>query len=376
MKILITGDFSPQKRVNDLIENGYYNKVFSNLNSYITNSEYAIINLESPIVKENVKPVIKTGPNLKCSSRSLDAIKAVGFNCVTLANNHFYDYGDIGVRDTLEYCKEIGVDYVGGGKNIQEASQVFYKQIKDKTLSIINVCEHEWSIATPKTGGSAPLNPVTNYYQIKEAKLNSDFVIVIVHGGTEHYNLPTPRMKETYRFFVDSGADVVVNHHQHCYSGYEVYNDKPIFYGLGNFCFDRGKQTSTFWNKGIMLGLTLSEKIDFELIPYIQCAEDPTINFDVDKQRFNKSIIDLNKIINDDDKLELVFKNMVETRKSSFLLFFEPYSNKYLQALRIRNLFPSLVNIQRLKTLYAIFRCEAHRDVIFKILEEEIKNKG
>lgn len=43
-------------------------------------------------------------------------------------------------------------------------------------------------------------------------------------------------MQEIYRFFVDIGADAVINHHQHCYSGYEVYKEKPIFYGLGNFC--------------------------------------------------------------------------------------------------------------------------------------------
>ena len=42
-------------------------------------------------------------------------------------------------------------------------------------------------------------------------------------------------MKETYRFFVDCGADAVINHHQHCYSGYEYYKDKFICYGLGNF---------------------------------------------------------------------------------------------------------------------------------------------
>ena len=40
------------------------------------------------------------------------------------------------------------------------------------------------------------------------------------------------------------GADAVVNHHQHCYSGYEVYKDKPVFYGLGNLLFDHASKRS------------------------------------------------------------------------------------------------------------------------------------
>ena len=51
---------------------------------------------------------------------------------------------------------------------------------------------------------------------VEEAKKKADFVLVIVHGGSEHFQLPTPRMQATYRFFVDAGADAVVNHHQHC----------------------------------------------------------------------------------------------------------------------------------------------------------------
>ena len=83
-----------------------------------------------------------------------------------------------------------------------------------------------------------PLLPIQQFYKIQEAKENADYVLVIVHGGIEHYQLPTSRMIETYRFFIDAGADAVVNHHQHCYSGYERYKSKPIIYGLGNLLFD------------------------------------------------------------------------------------------------------------------------------------------
>lgn len=94
----------------------------------------------------------------------------------------------------------------------------------------------------------------------------------LYHGGKEHYQLPTPRMQKDYRFFVDAGADVVINHHQHCYSGYEQYNDKYIFYGLGNFCFESTLRNS-IWNEGYMLKLKFEDIISFELIPYVQCDD-------------------------------------------------------------------------------------------------------
>jgi poly-gamma-glutamate capsule biosynthesis protein CapA/YwtB (metallophosphatase superfamily) len=73
---------------------------------------------------------------------------------------------------------------------------------------------------------------IDNANQIKEAKATHDKVIVIVHGGHEYYNLPSPRMQKQYRFYADQGADFVVGHHTHCISGYEVYNGVPIYYSL------------------------------------------------------------------------------------------------------------------------------------------------
>ena len=97
-----------------------------------------------------------------------------------------------------------------------------YKRKDGETLAIINCCEHEFSIADDDSAGANPLNPIQQYYKIKEARLNADYVLVIVHGGHEMYQLPSLRMVDTYRFFIDAGADAVVNHHQHCFSGYET----------------------------------------------------------------------------------------------------------------------------------------------------------
>jgi len=106
-----------------------------------------------------------------------------------------------------------------------------------KKIGVINACEHEFSIADNEHGGSNALDLINMQEDITEVRKEADFVVLILHGGIEQYHYPTPRMKRWYRHFVDLGADAVVNHHQHCINGYEVYKGKPIFYGLGNFYF-------------------------------------------------------------------------------------------------------------------------------------------
>ena len=372
-EILIAGDFVPCNRVERLFLNDRFDTVFDSVRTFTHHSDYSIINLEAPVVTDEALPIKKTGPNLKCSSKAIDALKYAGFDCVTLANNHFFDYGQTGVDDTLKCCTLNDVDFVGGGICLEQAAKTLFKKLNDKTFAFINVCESEWSVATNSKGGSAPLDTVTNSYQIQEAKRNADYVIVITHGGTEHYNLPSPRMKKTYRFFIDNGADVVVNHHQHCYSGYEKYNGKYIFYGLGNFCFDRWNGTETFWNEGFLLKLSFDQTVSPELIPYRQCAESPDVDFDTDTNAFFQSIETLNNIISDDTLLQKHYDELVEKKSRNMIVNLEPYDNKYLQYFREKGLLPSFITQKKYRLLLNLFRCESHRDIMLQILENKVK---
>ena len=256
MKIIVSGDYCPWERVAKDFAKGDYRAIDA-LTPIFAEADYSIVNLECPILHGDEKPIVKSGPHMHADTRALEAIKGIGTKCVTLANNHFRDFGDNGVLNTLSELSAYGIDYVGGGTNLSDAAAVLYKKIGKETLAIVNCCEHESSIATAEHCGSNPLNPIQQYYAIHEAKKKADYMLVIVHGGVEHYELPTPRMQETYRFFIEAGADAVINHHQHCYSGYEIYLGKPIFYGLGNLCFDRSDKRNSIWNEGFLLELDL-----------------------------------------------------------------------------------------------------------------------
>lgn len=170
-------------------------------------------------------------------------------------------------------------------------------------MAVINCCEHEFSIANENSPGANPLNPIRQFYSITTARKKADFVLVVVHGGHELFQLPSLRMQETYQFFIDAGADAVVNHHQHCYSGYEIYKEKPIFYGIGNFGFDiTPKRVYTSWNYGYLVELEFGITIKHKIYPYCQYSEKPTIEL-LDNHSFDNYLNELNSIITNDEKL-------------------------------------------------------------------------
>lgn len=364
MKILIAGDFAPRARLAKQIEERKFSEVFpEDVREVIKSADFSFVNFESPVVEDGFQPIPKCGPNLRCTSEAAEAVRYAGFTGVTMANNHILDYGAEGLRKSIDCCKDQGLDVVGVGENLSEAEKILYLEKEGKKLAIINCCEHEFSIASDTTAGANPLNPIHQYYAIQEAKKQADYVLVIVHGGHEHFQLPSPRMQETYRFFVDAGADAVVNHHQHCYSGYEMYREKPIFYGLGNFCFDEDGGRNSTWNEGYMVVLSFdNHEITYEMIPYTQCNEKASVELVKERTSFDKTIEKLNAIIQDSRELKKEVDKYYRTTAPGMLLMHQPYENRILNKLYRMHLLPSLVSRKKYLMLLNYINCEAHYD--------------
>lgn len=374
MNILIAGDYCDNHRVSKVLQQGNYYLLFNQVNEKVKESDISIVNFEFPVVLHEGKPILKCGPNLKGQKSAVDAIRYAGFNVCTLANNHILDQGNQCCLDTVRLLEEAGLKTVGAGGNLEEASSILYMARGEETVAIINCCEHEFSIATQTSAGANPLNLIQQYYKIREAKEEADYVIVIVHGGHEHYQLPSPRMKETYRFFVDVGADTVINHHQHCYSGYEVYKEKPIFYGLGNFLFDWKGKVNSIWNEGYMVSLNFNKgkKNSFVLLPYIQCSDTPSVRL-MDKNEeisFYRRISELNSIIDDDKLLKEAHEKWMEKSIKGSTLIFQPYSGRIASALYTRNLLPPFMNKVKKYRIINKINCEAHLDKLRYAVEK------
>ena len=377
MKVLVAGDFAPQARLAKQIERKRYSDVFpENLREVIKSVDFSFVNFESPIVEDTYKPIPKCGPNLHCTPEAAEAIKFAGFTGVTMANNHILDFGTNGLHKSVACCKDQGLDVVGVGDNLKDAEEILYIEKDGKTLAVINCCEHEFSIATETSAGANPLNPVRQYYAIQKAKDKADYLLVIVHGGHEMFQLPSPRMVETYRFFIDAGADAVVNHHQHCYSGYEIYNGKPIFYGLGNFCFDEEGQRNCSWNEGYMVVVDFTDAVvRYELYPYTQCDGKAAVTLMTDKAVFTRTIDAINCIVKDPlllkEKCALYYMSTMKT----FNAMLQPYDNRVLNKLFRMGLLPSLFSKRKKIRVLNYINCESHYDKFVFALKQVLSKQ-
>lgn len=375
ISILIAGDFCPHHRISKMVADADYS-FFDDIREYAKSADYSIVNFECPVVEDKVQPITKCGPTHRTERNAVSALKHAGFDCVTLANNHFRDYGDNGCRTTIEELNNQYIDYVGGGLNITEAQRILYKELDNKRIAIVNFCENEFSIATDISAGAAPMDTVDNYNQITEARGNADYVIVIIHGGHEHYQLPSPRMKKLYRHYIDLGADAVINHHQHCYSGHEFYNDKPIIYGLGNFCFDLDGVVNSKWNDGYMALLKFDMTIQIELIPYKQGDIKPNVKLlsPEESSVFNRNIEKLNSIIREDKQLVEAFTSWCDKRYDMINSLFRSYHNRYLNGAARRGWIKRPSRSKEIKAMLNYIMCESHRDVTIKVLTDTIYN--
>ena len=374
MRIIIAGDLTLQDRSARIKwDERNLQHAFLAVRELIGESDHAIVNLESPVT-DCTTPILKDGPTLKNPAVVFDIIRYCGFDIATLANNHLKDYGSQGVMDTIHRCKGHNIVPIGAASRLEVARKplVLSQHGRDR-IGIINVCEHESSIATKNNAGANPLDLVNLYYDIKMLKDQVDKVVVIIHGGREHYQLPTPRMKREYHLLIDYGADVIVNHHQHCYSGYEIYSGKPIFYGLGNFFFDRASKRNNNWNEGLLLQLDIdNDKTDFKLIPYEQCNEKAAVKI-LDEEKEKYKLEKLNAIIMDDRLLESEFERYVQASKIMSPLL--PFGNKVMRSLYYRGLLPSFVSIKNKVLIENTVSCETHREVLLTYLKNQIHNE-
>ncbi len=383
ININIAGDLFLGRRIESIAKKNPESLVDNKIFNLFANSDLNIVNLESPLTDAgNDYETLKTGPHLKSSPETIKALNLLDINLVTLANNHIYDYGNRGLADTLELCEKNNISTVGAGFTLSDASKIFLKKIGPTTIAIVNIAENEWSNASEARGGANPMNLIANTRSINEAKKLADIVIVIIHGGHEWYYLPSPRMVEQYRFYAEQGASVIVGHHSHYISGYEIFNQVPIFYGLGNFLFDSTTKLDG-WYEGLLLSLCISnqKELSWKLLPHKQCKDNLKVELleAGEKSRIENELEKLNLIIANPEKLKENFNSFVEKQVNAVLSTFSTsyfLKYKYFRSI-IRNsgMERFFLRKEQLKSIMNYSRCEAHRDITFEVILNYLKRK-
>lgn len=368
-KLIIGGDFFISKE--HLASNLFDNKIIN----IFKNSDFNIVNLECPItINDSENKIYKTGSYLRTNTKIFEYLNKLNINAVTLANNHILDYGQTGLKNTIDVLNKEKIQFVGAGLNLFEASQPLIIEKKGIKIGVVNFCENEWSVASSKSGGANPFDIIDNLSQIRKAKELADFVIVVVHGGHEDNYLPAPRMVKQYRFFAENGADAVIGHHPRCISGFEIYNNVPIVYSLGVFVDTRVKTENNY--KSVLLAQLSVQKgfpIQIEFIP-LKTNKDsfvPELMNSLEKEALFQQLEQYNKIIANQDLLMNEWNNYLGNKKET-LNVFSPINvipGRYIRAAMKRlGLNKYLLKKQNLIQILNHIRCEAHKDVVVALL--------
>lgn len=379
MKLLIAGDTVPTQSNYSLFQSAELSAlVGKEIESLITQSDFFILNLEAPLVDKDT-PIAKCGPNLRVPTSAVKALQAMKPGLISLANNHIMDHGEEGLLSTLNVLKQANIAYTGVGNNQKEAAAPHIIDVQGKRIGIYSCAEHEFSIATENSPGANPFDPLCSLDHIADLKKLCDYVIVLYHGGKEHYRYPSPNLQKTCRRMVDKGADVIVCQHSHCIGCKEEYRDATIVYGQGNFIFDHSE--SEFWQTSLLIEVDVGETFSVKYIPL--CKERSTVRMAEANEAqdilsaFNARSEEITRIGVVDEKYAVFADSMLSNylqalhgRHLTGLAFrgLNKLSGGKLRAAMMRHLYKQ----RNLLAIKNYTECEAHRELLIEGLRTRI----
>lgn len=191
-------------------------------------------------------------PHICTTRQAAESVLPLGLDVALLANNHAYDCLVDGFHATLDFLDSNHIKWLGAGRSPEEAARPLEITFSGEKLALLNYVGAETNPCLPNDC-PVHLNMLTEERACAEIRSLSrcvDVIAVAVHwGATELLPYPNCVQRRLARSFIEAGASVVVGHHAHCLQSHERYGDGHIFYGLGNFLFDRryGGETRREW---------------------------------------------------------------------------------------------------------------------------------
>ncbi len=190
-----------------------------------------------------------------------------GVDLVTLANNHVLDYGKDALTDTFQTLDKAGIDYVGAGNSLKRAAKPITKKINGHKFGFLAASrvfpEVSWNVENSCPGVLSAYDPARLVSAVQDARSQCDFLCVYVHWGIERNTTPETYQRSMAHALIDAGADAVIGAHPHVLQGVEFYNEKPIFYSLGNFIFYQNIERTAV----AKLTFTADRKAKWQLLP-------------------------------------------------------------------------------------------------------------
>ncbi|WP_053227925.1 CapA family protein [Spirochaeta cellobiosiphila] len=240
------GDMIFQRGVDTLFRrsNGS-TKLFNDTLKIIPQVDLMIGNLEGSVTLRSNRTT--KSYNFKFPPFILGKLKSLGYDFLSVNNNHSYDYGELGFKDTLKYFKEAKMPTAGVGLTPEEASKPWTFTKNGQKINVITLGafpqerngfngEKQASVTTSRAG--ILWNNALGIEAVKTAFSDpKDINILYFHGGREYQETPYKEQIKLYQQMIDYNADVVLGSHPHVIQGLQQYKNGLIAYSLGNFIF-------------------------------------------------------------------------------------------------------------------------------------------
>ncbi len=257
--LLFVGDIMLSREIGKIIEREGVDFPCTLIKDTTNSADITFGNLENPVSVrgENVGSIY----SFRALPETLLGLKNAGFDIVSIANNHIFDYGEDALLDTLGHLYSYGIIPVGAGKTHMDAHAPYIvtkNGIRFGFLAYSEFAEHVSAVrASPNVAG---FNPKSMQYDIAKAKqeYGADYVIVSVHWGEEYKKEENDAQKEIAHMLIDGGANFVIGHHPHVVQSIEEYKGGVIAYSLGNFVFDQNFSKDT--REGLMLEIEVEKE--------------------------------------------------------------------------------------------------------------------
>lgn len=264
VSLFLVGDMMLDRGVELMIKSqgkGDYRFPFLKIADYLNKADILFGNLENIISDKGTK--VGSIYSFRAEPAAIEGLAFAGFDVLSLANNHAFDYGRAALEDTFSRLKDAGISYVGAGLSGKEAFSLIIKEIKNTKIGFLaytNLGPEVWQ-ARDQNPGIAWIDS-EDFSQIREdiekAKKEVDVLIVSLHTGEEYEKKPSQFQIDFAKMAIDSGADLVVGHHPHVVQPNEKYKEGWIFYSLGNFIFDQSFSKETM--QGLLLEVIIKNK--------------------------------------------------------------------------------------------------------------------
>ncbi len=179
--------------------------------------------------------------SFRADPKAIDALLYAGFDVVSLANNHTFDYGREALEDTMIRLKDAQIAYTGAGFDEKEAHSVTIIDLDSLKVGFLGYTEflYPYAYASDKRSGITLFDEEKMKEDIEKAKEETDFLVVTFHYGDEYQKEPNEKQRLWSKKAIDYGADIIIGHHPHVTQPIEKYKGKYIAYSLGNFVFDQ-----------------------------------------------------------------------------------------------------------------------------------------